>query len=805
MGFLIHSLKPFSMTTEEFIVQTSDRLLDVLIEHRATHPGFTFWLRTKDSTRSDKQRLEKGYWFQGSDYIFLAFYNVGDWKNKTRTIGFVIGGNPDNPTMYIEWVYNDPPRRKFEANELEFYKRLEKLFPNAKEIYHRKFQYQLPAGKDVIERFRKFLNEDKPKIDSLLKELGLESRFLIPQEKFEKRLARTLDLRGRLRRGEIPATTHKQSGAPAESKKRYWLIAPGERAKMWDEFYLEGIIGIDWPDLVDLNEFDSREEIQSELQELDRESESSQTHSSLALWEFLSVMKPGDIIIPKRGTGEYLGYGIITGDYEFKEDRPSFNHCRTVDWKKKGVWPDDVQRIVTKTLTDITKYPEYVDRLRRLIGIEQEAIIPQKINYWWINANPSTWRITDFSIGQEQQYNTYNSKGNKKSRYEYFQQVKPGDLFLGYASSPVKKVMAIYEASRSLYINEDNGEEEISFVIVKFLPEPVSIDTIVEMPEYQNSEIINNRQGSLFKLTKEQYHAVINFDVREEGNVDEYSKGMALQHLFIADKQFDEIIETLEYKKNIVLQGPPGTGKTFMAKLVCYAKMQEKDNARIEMIQFHQSYSYEDFIQGYRPKDDGGFHIESGVFYRFCKRAVADPNRDYFFIIDEINRGNLSKIFGELMLLLEADKRSTEYAVSLTYSRGIDNKFYIPSNLYLIGTMNTADRSLSIVDYALRRRFAFIDISPVFDGKFIEFLTNKGASTPIINKICNNINRLNEAITDKLGDGFRIGHSYFCNVGEGATEQWYRRIVTLEIAPLLREYWFDNKELADRKIEDLLA
>lgn len=794
------------MTTEEFIIQTSDRLLDVLLEHRATHPGFTFWLRTKDSSRSDAQRLERGYWFQGSDYIFLGFYRPGDWKNKTRTFGFVIGGDPSNPTIYIEWVYNDPLKRDFDAKEIEFYKRLEKLFPNPKQGHGQKFQYHLGRGGDVIERFKKFLNDDKPKIDQLIIELGLESKFFIPEDKFEKRLAKTLDLRVRLRRGEIPTATLEQGETTNDASiRRYWLIAPGERARLWEEFHKNSIIGIGWDDLGDLTEFDSRQEIQSAMQSLYKDTDSTQSNNSLALWEFVAVMKPGDIIIPKRGVGEYLGYGVVTGDYQFNDDREEYNHIRTVDWKKEGVWPDDVQRIVMKTLTDITKYPDYVDRLRRLIGIEQDAVIPDKVNYWWINANPSTWRITDFSVGQEQQYNTYNNKGNKKSRYEYFQQVKPGDLFLGYASSPIKKVLAIYEATRSLYINEDSGEEEISFVIVKFLPEPVSIDTIVEMPQYQNSEVKNNRQGSLFKLTKEQYLAVINFDVRTEESVDAYSKENALQALFLDDKQFDEILGVLKYKKNIVLQGPPGTGKTFMAKSLCYTMMGERDNARIEMIQFHQSYSYEDFIQGYRPRDDGGFHIESGVFYRFCKRALADPNREYFFIIDEINRGNLSKIFGELMLLLEADKRSSDYAVSLTYSRGLQDKFHIPPNLYLIGTMNTADRSLSIVDYALRRRFAFININPSFGSKFIEYLTNNGVATAITTRICSKLNALNNIISDTLGDGFLVGHSYFCNVEDGATESWYQRIIKMEIAPLLNEYWFDNKDIANREIESLLS
>jgi 5-methylcytosine-specific restriction protein B len=224
------------------------------------------------------------------------------------------------------------------------------------------------------------------------------------------------------------------------------------------------------------------------------------------------------------------------------------------------------------------------------------------------------------------------------------------------------------------------------------------------------------------------------------------------------------------------------------------------------MIQFHQSYSYEDFIQGFRPKEDGGFKLENGVFYRFCKRAQSDPENKYFFIIDEINRGNLSKIFGELMLLIEADKRGQENAVALTYSSSNENKFYIPSNVYLIGTMNTADRSLAVVDYALRRRFAFINIIPTFNDKFKKELLNLGVDEGIIDQIIVKVNSLNEEISKdaNLGKGFRVGHSYFCNVPKGTGDiDWYNGIVKHELAPLIEEYWFDSDDKSKSEINRL--
>jgi len=208
------------------------------------------------------------------------------------------------------------------------------------------------------------------------------------------------------------------------------------------------------------------------------------------------------------------------------------------------------------------------------------------------------------------------------------------------------------------------------------------------------------------------------FDLQEEREIEPYSQEEALKDLFIEESVFENILSRLDYKMNIILQGPHGTGKTYMAKKIAYSLMEEKNDGRINMIQFHQSYSYEDFIQGYRPKDDGTFKLENGIFYRFCKKAQADPENKYFFIIDEINRGNLSKIFGELMLLIESDKRGQDYGVPLTYSISSETKFNIPDNVYIIGTMNTADRSLAMVDYALRRRFAFVTVEPTFDDKF---------------------------------------------------------------------------------------
>ena len=330
-------------------------------------------------------------------------------------------------------------------------------------------------------------------------------------------------------------------------------------------------------------------------------------------------------------------------------------------------------------------------------------------------------------------------------------------------------------------------------------PKPASIKNNKWWPVlYLGKSAEKNEEGSfIWKLRDELSEALNKVDlsyIDKKNSTDfslnqnkKYTKEDFLKDVYISEEKYDKLVNVLKRKKNIILQGAPGVGKTFLAKRLAYSIMGEKDDEHVKFIQFHQNYSYEDFVMGYRPIEEG-FELKYGIFYNFCQKATKNPDKDYFFIIDEINRGNLSKIFGELLMLIEADYRDEKATLAYTGS-----DFSVPKNLHIIGMMNIADRSLAMIDYALRRRFSFFDIEPAFDSEgFSNY--QKEFSNKTFNELIKKIKKLNEAITQdqSLGKGFCIGHSYFCNAEE-CTLEWMKDIVEFDIFPMLSEYWFDDE------------
>lgn len=416
-----------------------------------------------------------------------------------------------------------------------------------------------------------------------------------------------------------------------------------------------------------------------------------------------------------------------------------------------------------------------------------------------ININPvdidNLWNILEAAINYEKHETDQNKEEFIKAYNDALSSID--GVRLG------KLTMGLYWIRPFKYINLD-GKNEIFIKdklpdYYKYVKSSTNAEKYLELCDELLEKMpitIDNLKIKIEDFVELSYYAY------EQDNTN--GKEDFLKEVFIDETKYNEIKKLLERKKNIIFQGSPGVGKTFLAKRLVYSLLGKKDDSKIRMVQFHESYSYEDFIMGYKPTEKG-FELKDGVFYNFCKMASADSGSDYYFIIDEINRGNISKIFGELLMLIESDKRENEKIILPYSNRG----FYVPENLYIIGMMNTADRSIALIDYALRRRFAIIDIEPAFDNtnnntKFKEHLKDNKVKPDLIDKINEKFSELNETIKkDKtLGKGYAIGHSYFCN--RKLTENDYKEIINYEIAPTLREYWFDdNEDTAEKEIEKL--
>ena len=568
--------------------------------------------------------------------------------------------------------------------------------------------------------------------------------------------------------------------------KAYWTFSPGENASKWQLCVNDGIICIGWDALGDLSQYASREDMRLEIKKFFPTGGNAK-NDSLAVWQFANEMKPGDIVFAKKGITKIIGRGIVESDYYFDDTYPDFKHVRKVKWTNVGEWVT-VDKHAMKTLTNVTPYTDYVDRLNKIIEGEEipETAGSSAQNYWWLVANPKIWSITGMKIGEEQSYSLYNENGHKRNVFQNFLDAKAGDIVLGYESSPTKQVVCL------LTISKENDGKELYFRMTEKLPTPIDFSTLRNTPGLEKMEYMKNQQGSFFRVSADEFDIIMEL-VRGENPLpknevkEEYDRDKFLDEVYVTYDDYEHIKNLLLRKKNLILQGAPGVGKTFAARRLAYAIMGEKDDSRVMQVQFHQNYSYEDFVMGYKPNENGGFNMKLGVFRKFCNRAAVDKEHKYFFIIDEINRGNLSKIFGELLMLIETDYR--DKPIQLSYN---DETFAVPSNIYIIGMMNTADRSLAMIDYALRRRFSFFEMKPGFETPlFKDYISKK--YDPQLSNLVKAIIELNKAIADddSLGSGFCIGHSYLCNLNNNYQLE---SIVEYDIVPMLREYWFDNDE-----------
>ena len=700
--------------------------------------------------------------------------------------------------------------------------------------------------------------------------------------------------------------------------RKYWLYAPGENANKWDEFRNEGIMALGWDELGDLNHYDGKKEIAERLRQLEN-TESSKKNDASANYDIFKTIEIGDVIIVKKGVKEYLGYGVVESEYFYDDDRKEFKSCRKVDWKSNGIWAETKGEIVAKTLTDITKYPDYVERLKALLGIDFDNTYNYNV---WIEKSITKNRIDrqegPLKLGSALWSPTKDKRGG--DIYSEMRMVKPGDVVLHLTDNKGIQGVSIVKREHTVGKGAENTAWDTDAYIVE-------LRDYIQLPElFDRSLFLNEKNRSALDQINDNHKVFYNkkLDLNQGAYLTESPPELTgilcrtyfesfqkqLPHLNNNYTTTTDKLEPMNNPINAILFGPPGTGKTYKLKthyfpkytssneevsrevriqevlknltwwqviaivlldlkeakakdiynhelvklkeklttsknvdstirgklqahtvdscdivntnrklmpLIFYKEQgaiwrldqegfqeisedlselaelckNEKSNEtirvkRYEFVTFHQSYAYEDFIEGIKPvmetEGDGELHyeIKDGLFKTLCQRAKNDPENKYAIFIDEINRGNVSSIFGELITLIEPDKRlgmENAMTATLPYSR---DTFGVPSNVDIYGTMNTADRSVEALDTALRRRFSFKEMLPMVDE------LNDNMDGISLKDLLSLINERIEALVDR---DHTIGHSYLINV---KSMDDLNLAFKDKIIPLLQEYFYGD-------------
>lgn len=521
-------------------------------------------------------------------------------------------------------------------------------------------------------------------------------------------------------------------------QKRYWLYAPGQGAGKWEEFYSEGIMALGWEELGDLNEYESQQEIMEQLKVL-QNTTSSKANDSLATFSFSQVMRPGDIVIPKRGRNIYLGYGVVTSDYIYDGSRAEYKSKRYVDWKNKGEYPETEGPFALKTLTDITKYPDYVERLKELLGIGRE--LTAKTNM----------PLNTILYGPPGTGKTYNSID------------KAVEIIRG-SSSPDH-----HENKRDF--DEFRRQGQIEFVT--FHQSYSYEDFVVGItPDISAGGLRFDKRDGIFKVMCERARQNWAAATRGESETVDFNEVFDAFFSRLIEEEVDEVEIPMRNKR--------------------YKITSITDDGRIKFTKQSGGTGHDLLIRNVKAIYEGSLKYGTdglGVYYYPLVdklrefEATLRPEKhekeiikDYVLVIDEINRANISKVFGELITLLEEDKRlGAENELTVTLPNG-EQGFGVPPNLFIIGTMNTADKSIALVDIALRRRFEFI-------GKYPDYNTLEPETSALLKKI-------NAAIFEKKKSAdYLIGHAYFMN------SQPVKTVLQNRVIPLLMEYFSGKTEI----------
>ena len=651
-----------------------------------------------------------------------------------------------------------------------------------------------------------------------------------------------------------PMTASDKDAQTAEEQERgYWLYVPGEGAGKWEEFRTAGIMALNWDRIGDPTSYPNEEAVIEALEAGYGDWGGRPTGAAGMIRDFTRTMRPGDVVYARRGPIEIIGRGVVRSEFRYDDARPAYRCVRDIEWTHVGSWLLDrrVGAVSLQRVTENTSYnPAQLESLfrdRNASGASTASARAQGVGdsnqakkhdlqHWLYTPGEGAARWEEFRtagimalnwdrVGDlasfpdkesllDALYTHYGDWGGRPRKaadsvWDYIHAMKPGDIV--YVRRSFNEIVGRGVVRSDYRYDEDRSSfravRDVEWTHVGSWPLEQRIGRLMLQRLTENTKYTPDQLNALIGI--EDSHSPSSVDERSGNNdLDEadehYTSADFLDEVFLRPEDLEQMLGLLRRKKNLILQGAPGTGKTFAAKRLAYALMGQTDDSRVEVVQFHQSTVYEDVVVGLRPTAEGGFAAAEGVFARFCRRAAADPGRDYVFIIDEINRANISKAFGELLMLIEAEHRGE--ALRLPVSGEL---LSVPKRLHIIGMMNTADRGLALIDYALRRRFAFFEMRPALDHPgFLRHVEAVGSAR--LEALVDVVRRLNQRIAEDeaRGPGFQIGHSYLCLPAAGpenpaGSDADVTSVVRYELEPLVREYWFDNPAAMDESIHEL--
>ena len=653
--------------------------------------------------------------------------------------------------------------------------------------------------------------------------------------------------------GEPMTASDKDAQTTEQQERGYWLYVPGEGAGKWEEFRGAGIMALNWDRIGDPTSYPNEEAVIEALEAGYGDWGGRPTGAAGMIRDFTRTMRPGDVVYARRGPTEIIGRGVVRSEFRYDDARPAYRCVRDIEWTHVGSWPLDrrVGAVSLQRVTENTSYnPAQLESLFRdwnssgasTASVRAQGVGDSKqakkheLQHWLYTPGEGAARWEEFRtagimalnwdrVGDlasfpdkesllDALYTHYGDWGGRPRKaadsvWDYIHAMKPGDIV--YVRRSFNEIVGRGVVRSDYRYDEDRSSfravRDVEWTHVGSWPLEQRIGRLMLQRLTENTKYTPGQLNALIGI--EDSHSPSSADERLGNNdLDEadehYTSTDFLDEVFLSPEDLDQMLGLLRRKKNLILQGAPGTGKTFAAKRLAYALMGQTDDSRVEVVQFHQSTAYEDVVVGLRPTAEGGFAAAEGVFARFCRRAAADPGRDYVFIIDEINRANISKAFGELLMLIEAEHRGE--ALRLPVSGEL---LSVPKRLHIIGMMNTADRGLALIDYALRRRFAFFEMRPALDHPgFLRHVEAVGSSR--LEALVDVVRRLNQRIVEDeaLGPGFQIGHSYLCLPAAGpenpaGMDADVTSVVRYELEPLVREYWFDNPVAMDESIHEL--